>query len=238
MQRVIIIGASSGIGREMARIYAKRGAKVGITGRRNELLHSLQPEFPEAISMSCFDATSPDAIAYLEELIRELGGLDILIYCAGYGEPSKDLDWTIDKATTDINVSGFLRIINFGYNFFIDQGHGHLVTISSIASRRGNDYAPAYSAGKAFQSTYFEGLHMKLTKLKLPIYVTDVQPGFVDTRMAKSKKLFWVAPVEKAAQQIINAIDKKKWRVYITRRWVIIAWLLKWIPDFIYFRLR
>jgi len=113
-----------------------------------------------------------------------------------------------------------------------------LATISSIASSRGNDYGPAYSAGKAFQSTYFEGLHLKLKKLKLPIYVTDVQPGFVDTKMAKSKKLFWVAPVDKAALQIVDAIDKKKWRVYITRRWAIIAWLLKWIPDFIYFRLR
>lgn len=238
MQRVIIIGASSGIGREMARIYARRGDKVGITGRRNELLHSLKPEFPESISMSCFDATAEDSIFHLQELIKDLDGLDILIYCAGYGEPSKNLDWTIDKATTDINVSGFLRIVNFGYNFFLEQGHGQLVTISSIASRRGNDYAPAYSAGKAFQSTYFEGLHMKLKKLKLPVYVTDVQPGFVDTKMAKSKKLFWVSPVEKAATQIVTAIDRKKWRVYITRRWALIAWLLKWVPDFIYFRMR
>jgi short-subunit dehydrogenase len=222
----------------MARIYARQGDKVGITGRRSELLHSLKPEFPENILMSCFDATAPDSVSHIEELIKELGGLDLLIYCAGYGEPSKTLDWTIDKATVDINVNGFLRIINFAFNFFVDQGHGHLVTISSIASIRGNDYAPAYSAGKAFQSTYFEGLHMKIKKSKLPVYVTDVQPGFVDTKMAKSAKLFWVAPVEKAARQIIDAIDKKKWRVHITKRWAIIAWVMKWIPDFIYFRLR
>jgi short-subunit dehydrogenase len=174
----------------------------------------------------------------LEELIHRMGGMDLLLYNSGYGEPSKKLDWTIDKTTVDTNVNGFIEIINYGFNYFVARGQGHLATTSSIASKRGNDYAPAYSASKAFQSIYFEGLYMKLKKMKLPVYVTDIQPGFVDTEMAKSTKKFWVAPVGKAAEQIVQALEKKKWRVYITKRWWLIAQVMKWLPDFIYHRLR
>jgi len=79
-------------------------------------------------------------------------------------------------------------------------------------------------------------LHMKTKKMKADIHVTDIQPGFVDTKMAKGNKLFWVAPPEKAAEQIFRAIGNKKWRVYITQRWWIIAKMMKWMPDFIYHR--
>ncbi|MFI5155198.1 MAG: SDR family NAD(P)-dependent oxidoreductase [Chitinophagales bacterium] len=238
MKRIVIVGTSSGIGQALARIYARKGDMVGITGRRNELLQSLHKEFPENIKTSCFDVSGNENIKMLRLLIRELGGMDLLIYNSGYGESSHALDWDIDKITVDTNVVGFLEIIDFAFNYFIEQGHGQLATTSSIASKRGSDYAPAYSASKAFQSIYFEGLHMKLKKLKVPIYVTDIQPGFVDTKMAKSYKRFWVAPVEKAAAQIVTAIQRKKWRVYVTKRWKLIAILLPWIPDFIYHKVR
>src|SRR4029077_8447639 len=113
------------------------------------------------------------------------------------------------------------------FNYFEEQGYGQLATTSSVASARGNSYAPAYSASKAFQSIYFEGLYMKLKRLKKDINVTDIQPGFIDTKMAKTDKKFWVSTPAKAAAQIVDAIDKKKWRVYITHRWWIIAKILK-----------
>jgi len=235
MQKIIIIGATSGIGRELARIYAGEGHLVGVTGRRQELLHSLQQEFPRHIFIECFDATNPDATQHLASLTDKLGGLDMLIYNAGYGDLTDHLDWAVDKATVDINVNAFLAAIHFGWHTFIAQGHGHLVTTSSIAANRGNRHSPAYSAGKAFQSTYFEGLHIKARKLKIPLYVSDIQPGFVDTKMAKGPQ-FWVAPVEKAARQIVKALRRKKWRAYITRRWWLVAKLARWMPDFIYHR--
>lgn len=237
MQKIIIVGATSGIGREMARLYAGAGHLVGATGRRQELLYSLRLEYPNHIVTECFDATGRDTTAHLESLVRKLGGLDILVYSAGWGEITEALDWTIDKATVDVNVNGFLETIHFGWKVFIDQGHGHLVTISSIASIRGNRHSPAYSASKAFQSTYFEGLRIKARRLGLPLYVTDVQPGFVDTKMAKGPGRFWVAPPTKAARQIVRAIDKKRWRVFITHRWWIIAKIAKWVPAWIYHRL-
>lgn len=236
MQKVIIIGATSGIGRELAKLYAGAGDLVGATGRRQELLYSLQLEYPNNVVTECFDATAPGLTGHLESLARKLGGLNLLIYNAGWGEPQEALDWTVDKATVDINVNAFLEAIHFGWRLFYKQGHGHLVTISSIASIRGNRLSPAYSAAKGFQSIYFEGLHIKARKLKLPVYLTDVEPGFVDTRMAKGP-VFWCAPADKAARQIRRAIERRRWRVYITHRWWIIAKLFKHIPAWLYHRI-
>ena len=237
MQKVIIIGASSGIGLELARIYAGSGALVGATGRRQDLLYNLQLEYPNNILTECFDVTGNRNIPHLEALIHKLEGLDLLIYNSGYGDVSKGLDWEIDRRTVDTNVNGFIEISNYTFNYFLKQGHGHLATTSSIASIRGNSRAPAYSASKAFQSVYYEGLYMKAKRSGLPLFVTDIQPGFVDTKMAKGEGLFWIAPPAKAARQIVKALEQKKWRARITRRWGLIAWLLKWIPGSIYHRI-
>ena len=235
-QKIIIIGSTSGIGRELARLYAVNGFRVGVTGRRMNLLLSLQEEFPQNIFIERFDVTGKENIPHLQSLIEKLDGLDILIYNSGYGEPSKELDWEIENKTTAINVNGFVEIICYGFNYFINQGYGQIACTSSVASVRGTSMAPAYSAGKAFESTYMEGLYLKAKRLKKNIAVTDIQPGFVDTHLAKGDGKFWVAPVKKAAAQIYRAIQKKKKRAYITKRGTTIAWLLKNIPGFIYNR--
>ena len=234
MKKVIIIGATSGIGRELAKLYAQNNWLVGITGRRKPLLDSLQEAFPNNIVRECFDVTKDDNIKHMQFLLQQLGGLDLLIYNSGIGEPSKKLDLTIDVNTTKTNVLGFIEIVNFAFNYFEKEGKGHIAAISSIASIRGNSLAPAYSASKAFMSNYMEGLYIRTSKIKLPIYTTDIQPGFVKANMAKSEAMFWVAPVEKAAAQIFIAIQNKKRRAYITRRWWLIAKIMKWLPMFIY----
>jgi short-subunit dehydrogenase len=237
MLKIIIVGSTSGIGREMARLYAGAGHLVGATGRRQELLYSLQLEYPNHIITECFDATAAGATHHLESLTRKMGGLDLLVYSAGWGEIMDGLDWAVDKGTVDVNVNGFLEAVHYAWRIFTGQGHGQLVTLSSIASIRGNRHSPAYSASKAFQSTYFEGLTIKARRMGIPLYLTDVQPGFVDTKMAKGPGQFWVAPPEKAARQIIRAIERRRWRVYVTHRWWLIAKIAKWIPSFIYHRL-
>jgi short-subunit dehydrogenase len=234
---VVIIGATSGIGRRMAELYAAKGYKVGITGRRNELLNEIQQQFPTLIETECFDVTGAENISKLESLISKLGGLDILVYSSGIGEPSKELDWQLDKMTVDINVNGFVEITNWAFNYFIKQGHGRLATLSSVASHRGNSWAPAYSASKAFQSNYFEGLAIKTYRMKKNIGITCIEPGFVKTKMAKGNKIFWSVPVEKASLQIIDAIEKKKRRVYISKRWWLVGKLMKLLPFGIYKRL-
>jgi short-subunit dehydrogenase len=236
-KKVIIIGASSGIGKELARIYIERGDTIGITGRRKNLLEEIQSRAPQQIHIACFDVRANENISKLKLLIDQLSGLDLLIYNAGFGDISKTLDWELDRTTYETNVKGFIEIINFTFNYFVNQGHGQIAATSSIASIRGNSWAPAYSASKAFESVYMEGLHMKSKKMKANVAITDIQPGFVNTKMAKGNGQFWVAPVEKAARQIVVAIDKKKWRAYITKRWWLIAQLMKWVPGWIYHKI-
>lgn len=233
-QKIIIIGATSGIGRELAKLYAKNNYHVGVTGRRQELLTSLQEEFPKNIFTECFDVTGKENIPHFQSLIEKLDGLDVLIYNSGYGEVSDHLEWEIENETTQVNVNGFIEIVCYAFNYFSNQGHGQIACTSSIASIRGNSMAPAYSASKAFESNYMEGLYLKAKRLKKNISITDVQPGFVNTAKANGDKKFWVASVEKASTQIFNGIKQKKKRVYVTKRWAIIAWLLKHVPGFIY----
>ncbi len=229
-QKIIIVGATSGMGRKMAEVYIEKGHTVGITGRRLELLKEIKQQFPQQVEYESFDVTGKENISRIQSLVQKLDGLDILIISAGRGEPSKELDWEIEKRTVDTNVNGFIEIANWAFNFFIQQGYGKLATISSIAAIRGNSWAPAYNASKAFQSTYFEGLAVKAKRLKKDVSITCIEPGFVNTKMAKSNKRFWVVPVDKAARQIIKAIDKKKRKVYISKRWWIIAKILKVLP--------
>ncbi len=240
--KLIIVAASSGLGRELARIYADKGSKIGVTARRKDLLESLCGEYPDSIIEEAFDVTAPGAMVHLENLVARLGGLDLLIYCAGYGEPSVRLDREIDRETVGTNVNGFVEVVNFTFNFFAQQGHGHFAAISSVAGVRANPLAPAYGASKAFISHYLEALSIKAGKKpfvtgKRSIFITDIQPGFIATKMAKGNGQFWVAPVNKAAAQIYAAIEKKKKLVYITHRWWLIASLLKWMPSFIYDRI-
>jgi short-subunit dehydrogenase len=232
--KVIIIGATSGIGEELAKIYAQKDCLVGITGRRQSLLDSLQQQFPDKIVTECFDVTGNENIKHVESLVQKLGGLDLLIYNSGYAQLFSSLRWEIEKQTTLVNVNGFVEIINFGLNYFIKQKSGQIAVTSSIASIRGNSLTPAYNASKAYVSSYMEGLSIKMYKQKLPIYLTDIQPGFVNTDMAQGNGIFWVAPVEKAARQIYTAIKNKRRRVYITKRWWLIAQILKILPYSIY----
>ncbi|MFL5771751.1 MAG: SDR family NAD(P)-dependent oxidoreductase [Flavisolibacter sp.] len=229
-KKVIIIGATSGIGYHLACKYVEDSWKVGITGRRENLIGELISKYPGKITGSAFDVTESDNRSKVESLVRELGGLDLLIYNAGYGEPSRTVDWNIERKTTLTNVLAFVDIVSFAFDYFVKQGYGHIALTSSVAGLRGNSWTPAYSASKAFMSNYAEGLSIKAERIKKKIFITDIRPGFVDTKMAKGNRQFWVVPVEKAATQIINAISKNKRVAYISPRWLIIAALMKNMP--------
>lgn len=236
-QKIIIVGATSGIGQKIAELYIEQGNRLGITGRRKELLEEIKKQFPQQTETECFDVTGNNNILHLESLVSKLGGLDILIISAGMGEPSKELDPVIDKTTVDTNVKGFTEIANWAFNYFARQGYGKLALISSVAANRGGLHAPAYNASKAFQSSYAYGLALKARRINRNISVTCIEPGFVATKMAKSDKLFWVVPVDKAARQIIRAVEKRKRKAYISRRWWLVAKALRWMPHWVYRRI-
>lgn len=236
MKKVIVVGGSSGIGREVARLFAQEGNKVAVTGRRSVQLDELRQEFPEKVITGVFDVRKLDNPRQLDLLIEQMGGMDICLISAGLGTVSKDLNWEIENETYETNVSAFTQVSTWAFNYFVQQGHGQLANISSIASLRGNSHAPAYSASKAYQSIYFEGLRMKAMRLNVPLIITDIKPGFVQTKMAQGNKRFWVASVHKAARQIKSGMDSGRFRFYVTKRWRLIAWIMKWMPNFIFHR--
>lgn len=238
MKKAIIIGASSGIGKGLAKLLTENDYKVGITGRKTELLDELKKTNSNSFLIKTFDATDTKiSVEKLEELTSELGGLDLLILSSGTGDLNETLDFEIERKVIDLNVTGFTNIIDWTFNYFEKQEFGHLVAISSVAGIRGSRQAPSYNATKSYQINYLEGLRQKSTKSKKPIFVTDIRPGLVDTNMAKGEGLFWVMPVEKVAKQIFKAIKNKNKVVYVTKRWGLIGRLLKIMPRFIYDRM-
>jgi len=234
MKKAIVVGATSGIGRGLAKILVQHNYKVGITGRRQELLEEIKKENSENFVVRNFDISDYlKSILCLEELAEELGGLDLLIISSGTGFLSESVDYSIEKITIDTNVTGFTLVADWAFNYFLKQNKGHIIGISSIAGIRGNQYALGYGATKAYQINYLEALRFKAHHLKAPIVVTDIRPGFVNTAMAQSDKIFWLSTVEKASKQIYTAIQRKRKVVYVTNRWRIVALLMKILPRFI-----
>ncbi|MCO5949499.1 SDR family NAD(P)-dependent oxidoreductase [Mucilaginibacter flavidus] len=238
MKKAIVVGASSGIGYQLAVLLAQNGYKVGITSRRDQLLLNLQATNPQQFIVSVFDVTDIASVPQqLKQLTDELGGLDLLVLSSGTGKINPELDSKVEQDINALNVAGFTAVADWTFNFFQKQAFGQFAAITSIAGIRGSRQAPAYFASKAYQINYLEGLRQKAKNTKLPIHVTDIRPGFVDTAMAAGENLFWVASVEKAAKQIYMAIENRRDVVYITKRWRIVGFLFWKLPKFIHKRL-
>ena len=237
MKKAIVVGATSGIGKELAILLANNNYKVGITGRRIEKLQEIENSNPEAFISKYFNCTLDNNSKKLEELVNELGGLDLLVMSSGVGNINEGLDFDIEQTTVALNVVAFTEIMTWAYNYFESQSYGHIVGISSVGGLRGSRFAPAYNASKSYQINYLEGLRQKAQHSKSQIQITDIRPGFVDTAMAKGDGQFWVASKEKAAKQILSHIEKNKNIGYVTKRWRLIASLLMAIPNWLYTRL-
>lgn len=231
-RNAIVFGATSGIGRALSQLLVEDGYKVLITGRRLERLESLQATAPKSYVIRQHDITDVDDTGRLfEELPSTMGQVDLIIHNSGIGENNFDLEWDKDLPTLNTNVIGAARVYQLAYNYFKIQGHGHLVGITSIASLVGNRHVPAYHASKSFQSNYLESLWMKAKRTKkAKIQVTDILPGYVDTDIITGDT-FWMATLDKASRQIYAGIKKKKRRVYITRRWGLVALMIRILPP-------
>ena len=234
-QTIIIIGATSGIGRALFEKYATDGNRIGIVGRRTYLLDELRQEHPDTTVTATADITKQDEITRAIDALRaELKNIDLAIVCSGTGDINASLDYAVERPTIDTNVIGWTFVIDTLYHIFEQQGHGHLVAVTSIGGLRGEPMAPAYNASKAYQINYMEALRKKAYKSGNRIHITEIRPGLVDTAMAKGDGLFWVMPVDKVADQIISAIRKKKTKAYVTKRWHFLAIINKNLPFTLY----
>jgi len=232
--KIAIIGATSGIGRELAHQMHAQGYTVGATGRRVERLEELKNKLKKRIYTEYMDVTQTEnAISQLDQLIKKMGGIDIIVLNAGvsnYRQSSKGRE--IDMNVIDVNIRGFANLASYSFTKFEEQGHGHLVGISSMASFFGWGLSAPYNASKAFVNNYLQGYRQKANHSDADISVTTILPGFVESEMTRGEGvLFWMASTEKAVSQIAEAIRKQKNIAYITKRWRLIAWLVKIIPS-------
>lgn len=239
MKKMIIIGATSGIGESLARQAIEKEYKVGGTGRRIEKLEQLKAELDEHFHFREMDVKEKmKASSQLLSLIDEMGGMDIIVLNAGISNYPASSVITMEQEIIDVNVSGFIQLFGEAFQYFKQQGHGQIVGVSSIAGLFGAARTAPYSASKAFISTYMQAYRQRCNKADYNITITDVKPGFVKSEMTEGKKgMFWVAETEKAVKQMLTDIEKKKSYSYVTRRWRFVAWLIKLTPNWIIDRL-
>ena len=237
-KKVIIIGATSGIGREVALIYIAQGWKVGVAGRREAELEALCAAYPEQVSAQALDVTKEDAPQKLQAVIEQVGGMDVFLLSSGIGKQNPTLETGLELTTAATNVEGFIRMTNAAYHYFEQQGHGHLAVISSIAGTKGLGAAPAYSATKGFQNIYMDALDQLARMKKLNIRFTDIRPGFVATPLLNNQKkypMLMEAPI--VALDIVSAIEKKKRVAIIDWKFRLLVGFWRLIPKWIWLRL-
>ena len=232
MQNVVIIGASSGMGLEVARLFLAQGCRLGVAARRGDRLEELKQEAPDRVVTATIDVTTDDAPRQLRSLIEELGGMDLFFYASGIGKQNRTLSPEIELNTVNTNGMGFTRMIGEAYRYFAEKGQGHIAAITSIAGTKGLGPAPSYSATKAFQNVYLQSLEQQANARGLKIRFTDIRPGFVDTDLLKGDYRYpLMLKPDKVARQIVNAIQRKRHIAVIDWKYSILTALWRRLPK-------
>lgn len=235
--KIIILGATSGLGRGTAELFAQAGHQVGIAGRRVERLKESADKYPNQMIYSEMDVIDPDVTTKLSELIEKLGGLDLFLYSSGVGKENFDLDYGIESWTNDVNINGFTKTICFVYNYFRVQGFGHMAVISSIAGFRGIGGSSSYSASKAYQRIYFEAIAQGSKSKNKKITYTTIIPGFVDTEIIAGRNYPLTLSCDKASSIMYKGLICKQRYIYVDFKWRFIAAFMRIIPNWLWERM-
>ncbi len=237
MKRAVVIGATSGIGKEVARLLWEKGRTVGIAGRRQSLLEQFAKGCGERIFTQVLDVTDENAGKLMLELLERMGGADLIFLSSGIGSQNPNLDPETELRTVQTNSVGFVRMITAAFNYFKVNGGGHIAAISSIAGTKGLGIAPAYSATKRMQNTYIQCLAQLSAMEKANILFTDIRPGFVDTDLLKSGKFPLLMKPDYAARRIVKAVERKRRVAVIDWKYSIVVALWRMIPRCIWERM-
>lgn len=235
----IIIGASSGIGYEIALRLIADGWRVGLAARRTDKLEALAAKHPGQVFATAIDITAEDANRSLRTFIGQIGGMDLYLHVAGLGWQNHTLEPDKELRTIETNALGFARMTGEAYRYFAERGSGHIAVISSIAGTKGLGAAPAYSATKAFDANYIQALEQQAHIRHLPIHFTDIRPGFVRTDLlADGRKYPLLMDASKVADDIVQSIYRHRHVRVIDWRYRILTALWRCIPSCIWRRLR
>ena len=245
LRSVIVVGATSGIGRAVVEKLAKEGVRVGIAGRREERLAELQQRFgKELISYRVMDVTEESATVALDELITEVGAPDALLYASGIGKQNPTLDEAMELRTVETNCAGMVRIVDHFINYvkrepaYNKKHKAHIAVITSVAGTMGMGPAPAYSATKSMQSAYLVALAQHARMQKLPITVGDIRPGFVATEILNPEKRYpMIMSAERAAHFVTRSLRRHKRITIFDWRYKLLVGFWRMIPRCIWERM-
>ena len=241
MKRAIIIGATSGLGREIALNLLRGGWLVGIAGRREDLLKEVvsMPEFVGRVEYERVDVTADDAIDAVERLVSKLGDIDLFVNVSGVGFQNPTLDPAVEKKTFDVNGYGFMRMVDWAYNYFRStKREGQIAIVSSIAGTKPLGTAAAYSATKRMQSHYLTALAQLARMDGVNIKFTDIRPGFAATDILNPNKHYpMMMTKEYAGYLATRAILQKKRVAIIDWKFALLTFFWLLIPRCVWERL-
>lgn len=238
-KKAIIVGASSGIGLEVAKLLLADGWNLGVAARREEPLQNLKAMASERVEIMTIDVTKPEAGEKLLALIGQLGGMDLYFHASGIGKQNRTLEEDIELNTMETNAVGFTRMIGTAYRYFARQGKGHIAAITSIAGTKGLGPAPAYSATKALQATYLQAMEQQARQRGLDIRFTDIRPGFVDTALLNGTfKYPMLMKPGAVARDIVSSIYRKRHVRVIDGRYRVLTFFWRLIPNWIWRRMK
>ncbi len=230
-EKVVIIGASSGIGYALAQLVLDKGHVLGVAARRLEKLEEIKHLAPGRVFVQQMDVRSPEQVQKgLDNLHKAMGGIDWMVYSSGVGTDDKYLTPQVILPTVQTNVAGFVTA--FGHTVqLMKEGHGGLIAgISSVMALRGSAYFPTYSASKAFMSNFMDGARRKVGRWG--IRVCDIRPGFIRTPMtADNPRTFMSVSAQRAARDIYRALKKRRNVAYIPGWWAPVAWVIHGLPG-------
>ena len=239
MKKIIIVGASSGIGKQVALNFIADGWKVGVAARREEALKELKLQIPAQVEYEVIDITSADATSRLNALIDKLGGMDIYFHCSGVGHQNTKIDIKVEVDTVRTNALGFTQMSVAAYNYFKDnKKQGQIAVVSSIAGTKGLGVSPSYSATKRYNYIYLDWLEQLSRMQNVNITFTDIRPGFVTTALLDDgQKYPMQMSVEYAAKKIFKAVKRRKRVAVIDWKYSILVLFWKLIPRWLWVRL-
>lgn len=229
-KRIVVVGATSGIGLDVARLFISRGWFVGVAGRNTQMLDALKQENPSQVYTAVIDITHSDAPERLSHLIEEMSGMDVYFHSSGIGYNNPQLDETKEVDTLRTNGEGFTRMIGAAYRYFRLRKKGQIVAISSVAATRGMGSAPAYSATKRFQMHYLQSIRQLATTDSLHLAVTEIRPGFVDTPLLRDGKYPMLMESKIVAQAIVKAVIRRKRLLTFDWRYRLLVAFWRMIP--------
>ncbi|MBR1517926.1 MAG: SDR family NAD(P)-dependent oxidoreductase [Prevotella sp.] len=237
MKRAIVMGASSGIGFEVAQVLLERGWQVGLAARRVELLAELESRFAGQVSVARIDITTDEAASQLLDLIGRMGGVDLYFHVSGVGWNNPQLDIDREMTTMATNACGFTRMMDTVFGYMSENGGGHIAAITSIAGTKGLGPAPAYSATKALQNTYIQALEQLARSRSLNIRFTDIRPGFVDTDLIAGSSYPMLMDKRKVARKAVDSALAGRHVAVVDWRYALLTPLWRCLPRWVWRRI-